>query len=126
MLRTVRTTVALTTGALALGVLGVTPSTAADQYQAPASPATVQGATETTVQAKYGRVVSRVDLHIRSRATTNSRALGSFHPGATIALRCKVRGQNVMGNHIWYKLEHRSGWVTARYVKNLNYIPWCR
>ncbi|MGX1886604.1 SH3 domain-containing protein [Streptomyces sp. NPDC055287] len=127
MLNSVKTTVALTAGGLALGLLGAAPqATAADQIRTPAVGATAPQASGATAYTKYGRVTASTGVKIRSRATTYSRVLGSFHSGAKIALACKTYGQNVDGNHIWYKLGHRSGWVTARYVKNLDYIPWCR
>ncbi|OEJ21896.1 hypothetical protein AR457_38800 [Streptomyces agglomeratus] len=127
MLNSVKTTLALTVGGLALGLLGAaTPATAADQIGTPVAGATADQASGAAAYTKYGRVIARTGVKIRSRATTYSGVLGSFHSGAKIALACKVYGQNVDGNHIWYKLDHRSGWVTARYVKNLDYIPWCR
>jgi uncharacterized protein YgiM (DUF1202 family) len=90
------------------------------------------GATSTAAQPQKpateptGRVVSRLPLTIRQKATTNSRALGSLQPGAVVALHCKVVGQNVDGNNRWYRLgAGRSGYVAARYVQNLATVPWC-
>ncbi|UQX04988.1 hypothetical protein M4D82_13255 [Streptomyces sp. RerS4] len=45
--------------------------------------------------------------------------------GEIVALQCKVNGQKVDGNSIWYKLADGSGWITARYALNLNKIPFC-
>ncbi|MCX2970412.1 SH3 domain-containing protein [Streptomyces sp. TRM70308] len=141
MLKSAKTTVALTAGALALAVLGAAPSLAADE-----DPAMAPNAAEAPAEAKpssdetadhtdaadeaahvaYGRVVAKTALNIRSRPTTHSAVLGSYRSGAKIALECKVRNQNVGGNDIWYKLYDRQGWVTARYVKNLDHVAWCR
>ncbi|GAA3714853.1 SH3 domain-containing protein [Streptomyces tremellae] len=73
-----------------------------------------------------GKVVARLPLSIRERATTNSRSLGSLQPGSVVYLRCKVRGQNVDGNNLWYRLGGgRGGYVAARYVQNLSPVPYC-
>ncbi|OEJ36473.1 hypothetical protein BGM19_38270 [Streptomyces agglomeratus] len=125
MLASLKTQVALTVGSLALGLLGAaTQATAADQTPtaAPTAPQT-SGATAYT---KYGRVTANTGVWIRSRPTTHSTVLGSFRSGAKIPLACKAYGQKIDGVRIWYKLGHGSGWVTGRYVKNLNPIAWCR
>lgn len=73
-----------------------------------------------------GRVVSRLSLSIREQPTSNSRYLGAVQPGAVIALHCKVVGQNVGGNNLWYLLGNgRPGYVAARYVQNLGAVPAC-
>ncbi|WP_333766754.1 SH3 domain-containing protein [Streptomyces sp. IBSBF 2435] len=116
------TTVALTAGAAALSVLGSAPAGASTAGPAPA-PASVSSVRA----AAYveGKVVSNLPLTIRSEATTNSAALGSFPPGTVIRIKCKVNGQVVDGNPRWYKLYDRAGWVAARYVVNLGDVPWC-
>jgi hypothetical protein len=74
-----------------------------------------------------GRVVSRLPLSIRAMATSNSRYLGALQPGAVVYLQCKVVGQNVDGNRLWYRLGNgRPGYVTARYVQNLAVVPYCK
>ncbi|MFJ7995750.1 SH3 domain-containing protein [Streptomyces sp. NPDC096310] len=74
-----------------------------------------------------GRVVSRLTLSIRERPTSNSGYLGGIRPGTVIALSCKVVGQNVDGNDLWYLLgDGRPGYVAARYVENLSPVPYCR
>ncbi|MEU3188715.1 SH3 domain-containing protein [Streptomyces sp. NPDC006923] len=73
-----------------------------------------------------GKVVSRITLNIREDPTTNSPSLGGLRPGAIVALDCKVRGQNVNGNNLWYLLaDGAPGYVAARYVQNLSYVPYC-
>ncbi|MBW1602214.1 SH3 domain-containing protein [Streptomyces sp. JJ66] len=135
MLKSAKTAAALAAGALALGVLGAAPTLAADEgpevakSNAETMPAQKEAADHSEVadasHIVYGRVVARTAVNIRSKPTTHSKVLGSYRHGAKIALDCKVRGQNVNGNNIWYKLYDRHAWVTARYVKNLDYVPWC-
>ncbi|GAB3672196.1 SH3 domain-containing protein [Streptomyces sparsus] len=74
----------------------------------------------------HGKVVAHSGVRIRARATTYSQVLGGYHGGAIIKLSCKVKGQWVDGNKIWYKLADRKGYVTARYVKNLKPVNYCR
>ncbi|MCE7079843.1 SH3 domain-containing protein [Streptomyces sp. ST2-7A] len=119
MFKNVKTTVAVAAGALALGLLGASPALAGEQRAAvPAD--SVAHAKQAT-----GTVVARTGVNVRSEPNTRSRVLDTYPYGATIALRCKVYGENVDGNHIWYKVEGRTGWVTARYVRNNNPVPWC-
>ncbi|RDG35520.1 SH3 domain-containing protein, partial [Streptomyces corynorhini] len=79
------------------------------------------------VRTSKGKVVSRLPLHIRERATADSRSLGVLQPGAVVSLSCKVHGQNVGGNDLWYRLgDGRGGYVAARYVQNLAPVAYCR
>lgn len=73
-----------------------------------------------------GKVVARTGVNIRKFPTTKSKILGAIPHGKIIKIKCKVRGENVDGNNRWYKLAHRPGWVSARWVKNLTHIPWCK
>jgi Cu/Zn superoxide dismutase len=74
-----------------------------------------------------GKVVSRVNLSIREQPTTNSKFLGSLRPATVVALHCKKVGQNVDGNNLWYMLgKGKPGYVSARYVKNLAAVPYCK
>ncbi|MFE4060872.1 SH3 domain-containing protein [Streptomyces sp. NPDC059096] len=109
--------------------LAATPATATPAPPA-ASPASQQqgpaAAPAPTAEPK-GRVVSRLTLSIRERPTTNSGYLGGLRPGTVVALSCKVVGQNVDGNDLWYLLGGgRPGYVAARYVENLSPVPYCR
>ncbi|WP_329454689.1 SH3 domain-containing protein [Streptomyces sp. NBC_01497] len=91
-----------------------------------AAPVAAQPAKGTASEPR-GRVVSRLTLSIRERATTNSRYLGGLAPGSIVYLSCKVHGQNVDGNDLWYKLGNgRPGYVAARYVQNLSPVSYCR
>jgi hypothetical protein len=31
----------------------------------------------------------------------------------------------VHGNHIWYRLPHHRGYVSAHYVRTGRAVPWC-
>ncbi|MFJ9030641.1 hypothetical protein ACIRQP_19365 [Streptomyces sp. NPDC102274] len=74
-----------------------------------------------------GKVVSRITLSIREEPTSRSAYLGGLRPGTVIPLFCKVRGENVDGNNLWYLLgDARPGYVAARYVENQSPVPYCR
>lgn len=95
------------------GTSASAPTSAGQQTQAAAEP--------------RGKVISRLPLSIREKATSNSRYLGALQPGTIIALHCKVVGQNVDGNKLWYQLGNgRPGYVSARYVDNLAVVPYCK
>jgi hypothetical protein len=45
--------------------------------------------------------------------------------GTTVAVVCKLPGQDVQGNRLWYNLTN-GRWLSARYVSNLGQAPgWC-
>ncbi|MFE4632593.1 hypothetical protein ACFRJ1_04325 [Streptomyces sp. NPDC056773] len=96
-----------------------------------------------------GVVVSKGSLAVRSRPTTHSQKVGRVYPHEKLAIACKERGERVDGNNIWYLLEERDqkdsrdedrkgamnskagkydddNWVSARYVKNLDKVEYCR
>ncbi|MGE7387290.1 SH3 domain-containing protein [Streptomyces sp. NPDC004126] len=92
-----------------------------------------------------GRVVSQGPLKIRSKPTTHSRVLGKVHPHQKLTIVCKKRGEKVDGNSLWYLLErkddrkqdgddrmagmkydHKRAWVSARWVKDVTPVKWCR
>lgn len=85
-----------------------------------------------------GRVVSQGPLKIRSKPTTHSKVLGKVQPRQKLTLVCKKRGEQVDGNSIWYLLEHeddraagkkydhKRAWVSARWVKDVTPVKWCR
>ncbi|WP_255918880.1 SH3 domain-containing protein [Streptomyces humicola] len=73
-----------------------------------------------------GGVVSHLPLRIRYGPTTADWIEGSFRPGTHLRVSCKVRGEYVWGNRLWYLLGDGQGYVSARYVRNYHYVPWCR
>ncbi|WP_328917284.1 MULTISPECIES: SH3 domain-containing protein [unclassified Streptomyces] len=120
------------------GLLVATPATAAVSGPAPVpAPAAATNPDTATdpgpaiqpdlaATEPQGKVVSKVSLYIREFPRTNSTILGSLPPGAVVYLHCKVTSENVDGNNLWYKLgDGRPGYVAARYVQNLSFVPWC-
>ncbi|MFD9789355.1 SH3 domain-containing protein [Streptomyces sp. NPDC059070] len=94
------------------------PKPAPAAHQAPA-PAPAAGPT--------GKVVANGGLWVHQSATTTSKRLTLLPNGTVTALQCKKASQNVDGNKLWYKLgAGKSGWVAARYVKNLAPVPYCK
>ena len=73
------------------------------------------------------RFVGRTTAAVKKRAapTTASAQVGSLANGAGVNIICKLEGQPVSGNDLWYfSTDHR--WVAARYVKNVGRSPgWC-
>ena len=97
-----------------------------------------------------GKVIAKHGVNVRKDPTTSSKIVGGFNHGKIVKIKCKVRGQSIDGNRIWYKVEdddkkkdkkdkkdnrrhdrrdrrhhNDEGWVTARWVKNLDRISWC-
>ncbi|MEO3763966.1 SH3 domain-containing protein [Streptomyces sp. B8F3] len=115
------------TAALTLGALATTPSLAAadsEGQKAEAAPvAEVQ-------HAPYrGKVLGNSVVYKRAKPTTRSEILGHARSGSIVHIECKVIGQNVGGNDIWYRVplnSSRHGYMSARYVLNLDQIPFCR
>jgi hypothetical protein len=73
------------------------------------------------------RFVGRATATVKKRAapTTVSAQVGSLANGAGVNIICKLEGQPVSGNDLWYfSTDHR--WVAARYVENVGRSPgWC-
>nr|WSZ94542.1 SH3 domain-containing protein [Streptomyces sp. NBC_00857] len=111
------------------GILAANSAVAAGTSTTVAGTGTVSKAPrpEDSVALPKGKVVSRVALHIRERPTSDSPSLGLLPPGTIVTLRCKVVGQNVEGNDLWYRLGGgRTGYVAARFVENLSPVSYCR
>ncbi|MGW8778502.1 hypothetical protein ACWGNM_10515 [Streptomyces sp. NPDC055796] len=51
-----------------------------------------------------GKVVSHGPLKLRSKPTSRSHSVGHVKPEHKVAIVCKVRGEKVDGNDIWYLL----------------------
>ncbi|MFD7219802.1 SH3 domain-containing protein [Streptomyces sp. NPDC059892] len=118
------------------GPLAATPAGAAwspaGAARSPAASSAADGtpaprAAKVPVGEPKGKVVSRITLSIREEPTSRSAYLGGLRPGTVIPLFCKVRGENVDGNTLWYLLgDARPGYVAARYVENQSPVPFCR
>ncbi|HET6636542.1 MAG TPA: hypothetical protein VFH77_16105 [Streptomyces sp.] len=126
-MRTTFRTVALTaaTGILATGTVAGT-ALAATAAPAAAPAASVLN-TPGDNDLYQGQVIARPSLNIRALPTTNSSTRGTPIPyGTVIRVSCKVVGQNIDGNRLWYKMadaRFAPGWVTARYVDNIGRAP---
>ncbi|MEW2625095.1 SH3 domain-containing protein [Streptomyces sp. NPDC048106] len=73
-----------------------------------------------------GRVAThRVRLNVRSGPGTGYRVVGHRHTRGLVSVSCKTYGSRVHGNHVWYRLPHRRGYVSAHYVTTGRYVPWC-
>lgn len=71
-----------------------------------------------------GRVVTRtVPLNVRSGPGTGFRVIGSLRNGAVVYVAYKKHGTRICGNHHWYKLAGRTGYVSARYVRVVSAVP---
>lgn len=73
-----------------------------------------------------GRTTTQLD--VRTAPTTQARELGILHKGDKVTVTCKVRGQRVAGNDVWYQMRDGEGvaFAAARYVKNVGALPhWC-
>ena len=68
-----------------------------------------------------GRVTAGL-LVPREAPTTRANAHGGFFRGRTVRIGCKLHGQDVRGNDLWYHLP-QGLWVSARYVANIGPAP---
>ncbi|MEV5842689.1 SH3 domain-containing protein [Streptomyces sp. NPDC051985] len=74
-----------------------------------------------------GRVTTRhhVRLNVRSGPSTRYRVVGHRHNGRLVPVTCKTYGGSVRGTRTWYRLPHRKGYVSGRYVRVGHAVPWC-
>ncbi|MER7935163.1 MULTISPECIES: SH3 domain-containing protein [unclassified Streptomyces] len=73
-----------------------------------------------------GRVTTRhVRLNVRSGPSTRYRVVGHRHSNRLVPVACKSYGGAVHGNHTWYRLPHRKGYVSGHYVRVGHAVPWC-
>ncbi|AWZ07896.1 MULTISPECIES: SH3 domain-containing protein [unclassified Streptomyces] len=72
-----------------------------------------------------GVVESRTALNVREKPTVYSDVVKKLHPNARVLLSCQKRGGWVDGNPVWYRLHGSKGWVSARYVHNLQPVRPC-
>lgn len=69
----------------------------------------------------YGRVAVNGGLRVRNRPSVSAGSLTLLPNGYIVLITCKINGEDVDGNDIWYSTEH--GWVSARYVANVGDPP---
>jgi uncharacterized protein YraI len=66
-----------------------------------------------------------VALTQRTGPTRAASSAGTLSRGTAVVIVCKLRGQDVNGNALWYSLAN-GRWVSARYVTNVGQAPgWC-
>ncbi|WP_181791811.1 SH3 domain-containing protein [Streptomyces phytophilus] len=116
------------TAALTLGALATTPSLAAADSEGRKAEAAAPAA-EANPYPYRGKVLGNSVVYKRAEPTTRSDILGWADSGTIVRIQCKVIGQNVLGNDRWYRVPVRGGgygYMSARYVLNLDQIPFCR
>ncbi|NDZ81362.1 SH3 domain-containing protein [Streptomyces sp. SID10853] len=117
--KTSKLVMALTAGAMAVGV-AAGPALASDSSN---SVATYKGQVTSAATAYYkGRVITKAGVLVRSGPSQRYRVVGSYSYNSIIPIVCKVRGQNVSGNILWYKTA-KGNFVSARWVSNVGAIP---
>ncbi|WBB58634.1 SH3 domain-containing protein [Streptomyces sp. WMMC500] len=121
MLKRTKTAVALAAGAMALGVLGAAPVAATTTTGHAPSMKTW----DDWRHEQRGVVIAKPGVLIREQPTTASRQKGFIPRGEIVWIDCKVEGQDVFGNSLWYKIKSHNGFVAARWVKNVDHIPFC-
>jgi hypothetical protein len=71
---------------------------------------------------RYDGRVATATLVRREAPTTRANAHGALSRGAEVRIICKLQGQAVDGNRLWYNLP-QGLWVAARYVANIGSPP---
>jgi uncharacterized protein YraI len=65
------------------------------------------------------------ELIKRTGPTRAASSAGNLAQGAAVTIVCKLPGEAVNGNALWYSLTD-GRWVSARYVSNVGAVPgWC-
>lgn len=99
------------------------------RYMAVAAAATIAAGLFTAVPVQaadgpFGRVIANGGLRVRTDPLLSSGTSGLIPQGNVIPIDCKVRGDNVDGNNLWYALPGVGNeWVSARYVANVGPAP---
>ncbi|MFJ9628528.1 SH3 domain-containing protein [Streptomyces sp. NPDC091280] len=75
----------------------------------------------------WGRVRTHhyTRLNVRSGPGTGYRIVGTRPVGRALPIVCETRGGGVFGNHLWYRLPHHEGYVSAHYVRDRGAVRWC-
>ncbi|WP_037835526.1 hypothetical protein [Streptomyces sp. NRRL S-244] len=112
MRKPTRTILALAAASLVLGGVGAGAAVADEgpttdtpsQEMVVLEPDGDQAGTYQGKEYTVGKVVSRGPLKLRSKPTTRSKSVGHVKPDHRVAIVCKVRGESVDGNNVWYLL----------------------
>ncbi|MFC7218080.1 hypothetical protein ACFQLX_07845 [Streptomyces polyrhachis] len=70
-------------------------------------------------------VTARGGVLVQSSPWHEGPAVNVLARGEQIAVACKTDGRDVSGNGIWFRLAGNPGFVAARYVRNVDGVPWC-
>ncbi|MFF9204657.1 SH3 domain-containing protein, partial [Streptomyces sp. NPDC014986] len=78
-------------------------------------------------QGEYKGVVTAPSLALRSAPTRGSQVIRYAHKGEVVSIFCKVPGDKVDGNPLWYLLTDGTwAWGPARHIDNIGPAPrWC-
>ncbi len=78
-------------------------------------------------QGDYKGVVTAQRLALRSAPTRGSQVIRYAHKGDIVSIFCKVPGDKVDGNPLWYLLTDGTwAWGPARHIDNIGPAPrWC-
>lgn len=110
-------------GVLLAGTALAAPAVATDHQGVPA-PVTAQADESSAFVVHKGRVIAHPSLNVRETPNTRYAPIGSIPYGTIIELVCKVNGEVVEGNRLWYRLKGDTvRYVAARWVENVNAAP---
>ncbi|CAL9427262.1 SH3 domain-containing protein [Streptomyces sp. enrichment culture] len=78
-------------------------------------------------QGQYRGVVTAQKLALRSAPQRGSQVIRYAHKGDVVSIFCKVPGDKVEGNPLWYLLTDGTwAWGPARYIDTIGPAPrWC-
>ncbi|MCM2513404.1 SH3 domain-containing protein [Streptomyces griseoincarnatus] len=78
-------------------------------------------------QGQYRGVVTAQRLALRSAPNRGSQVIRYAHKGEVVSIFCKVPGDKVDGNPLWYLLTDGTwAWGPARHIDNIGPAPrWC-
>ncbi|MFF8542525.1 SH3 domain-containing protein [Streptomyces werraensis] len=78
-------------------------------------------------QGQYRGVVTAQKLALRSAPQRGSQVIRYAHKGDVVSIFCKVPGDKVDGNPLWYLLTDGTwAWGPARYIDTIGPAPrWC-
>ncbi|MEV5332270.1 SH3 domain-containing protein [Streptomyces werraensis] len=78
-------------------------------------------------QGRYRGVVTAQKLALRSAPQRGSQVIRYAHKGDVVSIFCKVPGDKVDGNPLWYLLTDGTwAWGPARYIDTIGPAPrWC-
>ncbi|MFD3733260.1 SH3 domain-containing protein, partial [Streptomyces sp. NPDC058632] len=78
-------------------------------------------------RGKYKGVVTADSLALRTSPDRGSKVIRYAHKGDVVSIYCKVGGDDVQGNPLWYLLTDGTwAWGAARHIDNIGPAPrWC-